>query len=140
VVVVEIKGHEDLDVPLKMRRLRQWCEDVNRVQTDLEYDFVYVHQESFERYKPASFGQLARDSESLKRRNNTLAIVRMGPRRSMINAKLRIAVRAESIPRVDERPVESGRSEKAGNLGRAQLAEVRSGLQLSRFHSVFDGV
>jgi type III restriction enzyme len=59
VVVVEIKGHEDLDVPLKMRRLRQWCEDVNRVQTDVEYDFVYVDQESFERYKPASFGQLA---------------------------------------------------------------------------------
>ena len=30
VIVVETKGREDLDVPLKMQRLSQWCEDVNR--------------------------------------------------------------------------------------------------------------
>ncbi len=58
IVIVEIKGHEDLDVPLKMRRLRQWCEDFNRVQTNIEYDFVYVDQGGFERYKPTSFGNL----------------------------------------------------------------------------------
>ena len=58
IVIVETKGQEDLDVPLKMQRLRQWCEDINRVQTDVEYDFVYVDQESFEQYKPASFRQL----------------------------------------------------------------------------------
>jgi type III restriction enzyme len=57
-VIVETKGQEDLDVPLKMQRLRQWCEDLNRVQTDVVYDFVYVDQESFEQYKPASFRQL----------------------------------------------------------------------------------
>ncbi len=45
-------------MPLKMERLRQWCEDINRVQTEVEYDFVYVDQESFERYKPTSFQQL----------------------------------------------------------------------------------
>lgn len=58
VFIVEIKGIEDLDVPLKLQRLRQWCEDINRVQTDVEYDFVYVDEESFERYKPSSFRQL----------------------------------------------------------------------------------
>ena len=58
IFVVETEGQEDLDVPLKMQRLRQWCEDINRVQTDVEYDFVYVDQESFEKYKPASFRQL----------------------------------------------------------------------------------
>jgi len=58
IVVVETKGQEDLDVPLKMRRLRLWCEDINRVQTDVEYDFVYVDQEGFDLYKPASFRQL----------------------------------------------------------------------------------
>ena len=58
IVIVETKGREDLDVPLKMERLRQWCEDVNRVQTDVEYDFVYVDEESFEKYKPTSFRQL----------------------------------------------------------------------------------
>ena len=41
-----------------MQRLKQWCEDINRVQHDKEYDFVYVDQESFEKYKPTSFRQL----------------------------------------------------------------------------------
>jgi type III restriction enzyme len=58
IVIVETKGQGDLDVPLKMARLRQWCEDINRVQTDVKYDFVYVDEESFERYKPTSFRQL----------------------------------------------------------------------------------
>jgi type III restriction enzyme len=58
IVIVETKGREDLDVPLKMARLRQWCEDVNHVQTDVEYDFVYVDEESFEKYKPISFQKL----------------------------------------------------------------------------------
>ncbi|MDP2210989.1 MAG: DEAD/DEAH box helicase family protein [Candidatus Aquicultor sp.] len=58
IFIVETKGQEDLDVPLKLERLRQWCEDINRVQADVEYDFVYVDEESFEKYKPASFRQL----------------------------------------------------------------------------------
>ena len=58
VFIVETKGQEDLDVPLKMQRLRQWCEDINRVQADVKYDFVYVDMEHFEQYKPASFRQL----------------------------------------------------------------------------------
>ena len=58
IVIVETKGREDLDVPLKMARLAQWCDDVNHVQTDVEYDFVYVDEESFEKYKPTSFRQL----------------------------------------------------------------------------------
>ena len=57
-VVVETKGLEDMDVPLKMQRLHQWCEDVNRVQSDVKYDFVFVDQEGFEKYKPKSFRQL----------------------------------------------------------------------------------
>jgi len=58
IVIVETKGREDLDVPLKMVRLRQWCEDINRVQKAVEYDFIYVDEESFEKYKPTSFRQL----------------------------------------------------------------------------------
>ncbi len=41
-----------------MQRLKQWCEDINRVQVDVTYDFVYVDQDSFEHYKPTSFRQL----------------------------------------------------------------------------------
>ncbi|MFH1485032.1 MAG: DEAD/DEAH box helicase family protein, partial [Chloroflexota bacterium] len=58
VFIVETKGEEDLDIPLKMQRLRQWCEDINQAQTVARYDFVYVDEESFERYKPSSFRQL----------------------------------------------------------------------------------
>ncbi|MBT3185745.1 MAG: DEAD/DEAH box helicase family protein, partial [Nitrospina sp.] len=58
IVIVETKGQADLDVPLKMERLRQWCEDINRVQSDVTYDFVYVDEESFKKYKPNSFKQL----------------------------------------------------------------------------------
>jgi type III restriction enzyme len=58
IVVVETKGQEDLDVPLKMARLGQWCKDINRAQTDIKYEFVYVDEESFKKFKPASFRQL----------------------------------------------------------------------------------
>jgi type III restriction enzyme len=58
IFIVETKGQEDLDVPLKMARLRQWCEDINQVQADVKYDFAYVDQEGFEKYKPGSFREL----------------------------------------------------------------------------------
>ena len=58
VVVVETKGREDLDVPLKMQRLSQWCEDVNKITPDIDYDFVYVDQENFDVYRPETFQQL----------------------------------------------------------------------------------
>jgi type III restriction enzyme len=58
IVIAETKGLEDLDVPLKLERLRQWCEDINRVQSDVIYDFVYVDEESFGKYSPKSFRQL----------------------------------------------------------------------------------
>ncbi len=58
VVVVETKGLADLDVPLKMQRLSQWCEDVNNVSADVSYDFVFVDEESFRMYQPITFLQL----------------------------------------------------------------------------------
>lgn len=58
IFIVETKGNADLDVPPKMERLRQWCEDINRVQSDVRCDFVYVDQESFQTYGPTTFGEL----------------------------------------------------------------------------------
>lgn len=58
VFIVETKGQVDLDVPLKMERLKQWCADTNTAQSDRTYDFAYVDQEGFEQYKPTSFAQL----------------------------------------------------------------------------------
>ncbi len=57
-VIVETKGREDLDVPLKMARLQQWCEDINGMQSDVTYDFVYVDEEGFKKYEPKSFADL----------------------------------------------------------------------------------
>jgi len=58
VIVVETKGQEDLDVPFKMQRLCQWCKDVNAMQLDVEYDFVYIDEEGFKKYKPKTFAVL----------------------------------------------------------------------------------
>ena len=58
VIVVETKGLEDLDVPLKMERLAQWCEDVNEISEDVVYDYVFVDEESFRMYQPTTFQQL----------------------------------------------------------------------------------
>ncbi len=57
-VIAETKGQEDLDVPHKMMRLKQWCEDINRVQSDIVYDFVYVDEESFQKHHPQTFRHL----------------------------------------------------------------------------------
>jgi len=58
IVVVETKGQEDLDVPLKVQRMRQWCEDINGMQSDVIYDFVYVDEEGFKKYEPKLFADL----------------------------------------------------------------------------------
>jgi type III restriction enzyme len=66
-VVVETKGREDLDVPQKMRRLRQWCEDVNGVSPATQYDFVYVDEESFEMYQPKTFTALMKGFQEYRK-------------------------------------------------------------------------
>jgi hypothetical protein len=58
VYIVETKGREELDLPLKMKRLRQWCDDINSAQAQVKYGFVYVDEESFMIYRPTSFRQL----------------------------------------------------------------------------------
>ena len=59
--IVETKGREELDLPQKMARLRQWCADATDVSIPLsgpQYGFVYVDQESFERHRPKTFDGL----------------------------------------------------------------------------------
>jgi len=68
VAIVETKGLEDLDVPLKMARLRRWCEDINRIQSEIKYDFVFVDQESFEKFQPTSFKELLGSFKGYKER------------------------------------------------------------------------
>lgn len=50
--VVETKGREDLDVPPKMKRLKQWCEDVNSIPNAKQnWRYVYVPEEEFTKYR-----------------------------------------------------------------------------------------
>ena len=58
VFIIETKGLEDLDDPLKLARLSQWCDDINGLQSQVKYDFVYVDQEGFEKYKPDTLKEL----------------------------------------------------------------------------------
>ncbi len=58
IYVVETKGREDLDDPLKIGRLRQWCDDVNKSQKEQTYHCLYVRQEEYEKYLPKNFSEL----------------------------------------------------------------------------------
>jgi len=56
--IVETKGREDLDDPLKIERLKLWCEDVNKAQSKIKYAPLYVKQEEYEKYKPKIFQEI----------------------------------------------------------------------------------
>lgn len=59
--VIETKGREELDLPRKMTRLRQWCQDATEAYQAAggpRYRFVYVDQAGFDAHKPTSFAAL----------------------------------------------------------------------------------
>jgi type III restriction enzyme len=66
IFIVETKGHEDLDDPLKLARLGQWCDDINGLQTKVRYDFVYVDEEGFHKYKPSTLKDLVASFKKYK--------------------------------------------------------------------------
>jgi type III restriction enzyme len=59
--VVETKGRVEIDLPQKMARLKQWCEDAtaaSAIESGVNYRFVYVDQAGFEKHTPKSFAGL----------------------------------------------------------------------------------
>jgi type III restriction enzyme len=57
--IVETKGREELDLPQKMARLKQWCADASAAEENgQKYDFVYVDQAGFEKHTPGTFAAL----------------------------------------------------------------------------------
>lgn len=64
--IVETKGLEDLDVPLKMERLKKWCEDINKSQKKIRFDYVFVDEEDFNKYKPDTFDKLVENFKKYK--------------------------------------------------------------------------
>ncbi len=66
IYIVETKGLEDLDVPLKMERLKKWCEDINQTQKKIHFDYVFVDEDDFNNYKPDSFSGLVSNFRKYK--------------------------------------------------------------------------
>lgn len=61
--IVETKGREDLDDPLKIGRLEQWCEDVNAQQAKLKINWLYVTQDEFEKQAFHNFSDVIKTFE-----------------------------------------------------------------------------
>ncbi|MEI8315577.1 MAG: DEAD/DEAH box helicase family protein [Verrucomicrobiota bacterium] len=58
--LVETKGRQELDLPQKMARLKQWCADANGAEENgPHYDFVFVDQNGFETHTPKTVAALA---------------------------------------------------------------------------------
>lgn len=60
--IVETKGREDLDDIEKIKRLKQWCDDVNANQKNSVYKMLYIKQEDWDKQqqKPRSFHEVIR--------------------------------------------------------------------------------
>ena len=57
--IVETKGREELDLPQKMIRLKQWCADATATEDNgSRYEYVFVDQAGFEKHTPGTFGAL----------------------------------------------------------------------------------
>ena len=63
IYIVETKGREDLDDVEKIKRLYQWCDDINSVQNKVKFTALYVKQEDYEKYTPKSFVELVKNFE-----------------------------------------------------------------------------
>ncbi|MFA4889741.1 MAG: DEAD/DEAH box helicase family protein, partial [Candidatus Omnitrophota bacterium] len=60
VYIVETKGREDFDDPLKIKRLTQWCDDANARQKKIKYKMLYVKQEDWDKYKPKNWSDIVK--------------------------------------------------------------------------------
>lgn len=57
--IVETKGREDLDDPLKWERLQQWCGDATtHDEAGRTFSPLFVRQEDWDQYKPTRFHDL----------------------------------------------------------------------------------
>ncbi|MGI8437511.1 MAG: hypothetical protein ACR2NX_11495 [Chthoniobacterales bacterium] len=72
--IVETKGREELDLPQKMARLEQWCEDATSAEENGQrYDFVFVDQNGFNQHAPKTF--LALTDSFLDYRTESITMV-----------------------------------------------------------------
>ncbi|MCF7906603.1 DEAD/DEAH box helicase family protein [Patescibacteria group bacterium] len=60
VYIIETKGREDLDDIEKIKRLAVWCEDINKAQNEVKFNYLYIKQEDYNKEKFNSFDELVR--------------------------------------------------------------------------------
>lgn len=60
IYVLETKGREDVDDPLKFARLVLWCEDLNSIQKKKKYIPLYIEEEKYGKYKANNFSDLVK--------------------------------------------------------------------------------
>ncbi len=61
IYIIETKGRAELDLPQKMARLKQWCEDATAAiatEGGPQYRFIHVDQDGFERNPPRDMAGL----------------------------------------------------------------------------------
>jgi len=46
--------------------LKKWCTDINQAQKKIHFDFVFVDEKDFEKYKPNSFEELVKGFRNYK--------------------------------------------------------------------------
>jgi len=56
-IILETKGREDIDVELKDKRMKQWCEDASCL-TGCKWSFLRVDESEFEKYRFKSIKEL----------------------------------------------------------------------------------
>ena len=56
--IVETKGREDLNDPLKIKRLKTFCSDVSQNNPSAKWSFIFVDEEGFKKYRPKNFKSL----------------------------------------------------------------------------------
>ena len=66
IYIIETKGLEDLDVPEKMERLKEWCKDINKAQKKAKFDYIFVDEESFRKFMPRTFEELLKNFNKYK--------------------------------------------------------------------------
>lgn len=64
VFIIETKGFEDVDVEYKTARLDQWCQDLNKIQSAVNYRWLFVPYRKYIKFPPKSFNGLVKSYEN----------------------------------------------------------------------------
>lgn len=63
VFIIKTKGREEIDLPQKMRRMKEWCADATSASRAIggpAYRHVFVDREGFEKHTPRDFAGLVK--------------------------------------------------------------------------------